>query len=295
MGIRIPPFERYRTRMQRVLDFIDQHLDEDLGLDVLSGIAAFSKYHFHRQFNAVFGLPAHRYVQLARMKRASYQLAYRDQMTVTEVALHAGFEAPEAFGRAFRQHFGQSPSSFRKSPKCEPWLEQLGPLVRARNRLSTPYTSACVQILDVSDVPVAVMTHQGDPTKISETIRRFIAWRKSAGLRPQASTVYNIFHSEPHPVTLEDYHVDIAVSYDRAISFRDDGVTAGVIPGGRCAMLRVVGSNDDLEPAASFLYRDWLPQSGEELRGFPLYCRRIRFFPDVTENEATAELYLPLK
>src|SRR5947209_13486353 len=70
--------QNYHARMQRVLDHIDRHLDGDLDLDALSSVAAYSKYHFHRQFTATFGLSVHRYVQLARMKRASYRLAYRD-------------------------------------------------------------------------------------------------------------------------------------------------------------------------------------------------------------------------
>lgn len=45
--------------------------------------------------------------------------------------------------------------------------------------------------------------------------------------------------------------------------------------------MRVVGHTDDLETAALYLYRDWLPQSGEEARDFPLYCQRIVFFPEV--------------
>jgi len=40
--------QNYHARMQRVLDHIDRHLDEDLDLDALSSIAAYSKYHFHR-------------------------------------------------------------------------------------------------------------------------------------------------------------------------------------------------------------------------------------------------------
>ena len=70
--------QNYHARMQRVLDHIDRHLDDDLDLDALSSVAAYSKYHFHRQFTATFGLSVHRYIQLARMKRASYRLAYRD-------------------------------------------------------------------------------------------------------------------------------------------------------------------------------------------------------------------------
>lgn len=97
----------YHERMLRVLDHIDRHLDENLSVEALSGVAAFSKYHFHRQFTATFGLSVHRYIQLARMKRASYRLAYRDDQSVTDIAMDAGYDAPDAFARAFRQRFGQ--------------------------------------------------------------------------------------------------------------------------------------------------------------------------------------------
>ena len=63
--------DHYHARMQRVLDHIDRHLDGDLDLNAVSGVAAFSKFHFHRQFKATFGVSLHRYVQLARLRRAS--------------------------------------------------------------------------------------------------------------------------------------------------------------------------------------------------------------------------------
>lgn len=54
--------DHYHARMQRVLDDIDRHLDDDLDLETVSGVAAFFKFHFHRQFKATFGLSLHRYV-----------------------------------------------------------------------------------------------------------------------------------------------------------------------------------------------------------------------------------------
>lgn len=141
----------YHARMQRVLDHIDQHLDRNLDLDELSCVAAFSKYHFHRQFAAAFGLSVHRYIQLVRMKRASYRLAYRDVDSVTEIAMDAGYEAPDAFARAFRQRFSQSPSQFRKSPDWEPWLAALGPLNQARSKLmQRTFAANDIEIRDVS-------------------------------------------------------------------------------------------------------------------------------------------------
>lgn len=72
--------QNYQARMRRVLDYVDRHLDSDLDLETVSGVAAFSKFHFHRQFTATFGLSVHRYVQLARTKRASHWLSYMDHL-----------------------------------------------------------------------------------------------------------------------------------------------------------------------------------------------------------------------
>src|SRR4051812_33822167 len=156
--------QNHHARMQRVLDHIERHLDEDLDLDALSGVAAFSKFHFHRQFTATFGLSVHRYVQLARMKRASHRLAYRDAQSVTDIAMDAGYDAPDAFARAFRQRFGQSPSSFRKSPDWESWLAALGPLDNAGSKLMKKiFPPDDVTIRDGPATNVAIMAHRGDP------------------------------------------------------------------------------------------------------------------------------------
>lgn len=288
--------QNYHIRMQRVLDYIDRHLSSDLDLETLSGIAAFSKFHFHRQFKATFGLSVHRYVQLARLKSASHRLAYGDSPSVTDIAMDAGYDAPDAFARAFRQRFGQSPSSFRKSPEWAPWLAAFGPLDNARNRLlQKTFAVDDVTVLDVPFTPVAIMEHRGDPATLGATIQRFIAWRTTAGLHLKTNPTFNVWRSERRPASPTDYRVDICVGTDRPIEAHGEQIKAGEIPGGSCAVLRVVGNTDNLEPAALYLYRDWLPASGEEPRDFPLYCKRLGFFAEVPECEAVAELFLPLK
>lgn len=287
--------QNYQDRMRRVLDYIDRHLDADLDLDTVSGVAAFSKFHFHRQFTATFGLSVHRYVQLARLKRASHRLAYMDAHSVTEIAMDAGYDAPDAFARAFRQRFGQSPLSFRKSPDWEPWLAAFGPLDNARSKLMKTFTTDDVTIRDVPTTQVAIMEHRGDPATLPATIQRFIAWRKAAGLHPRTNPTFNVWRSERRPAPPAVYSVDLCVGTDRPIEANGEDIKAGEIPGGRCAVLRVVGYTDNLEPAALYLYRNWLPASGEETRDFPIYCQRLSFFPEVPEHETVAELFLPLK
>ena len=289
--------ENYQARMQRVLDHIDQHLDDDLGLEALSGVATFSKYHFHRQFTSTFGVSVHRYVQLARMKRASYRLAYMDAQSVTGVAMDAGYDAPDAFTRAFRQRFGQSPSSFRKCPDWEPWLAAFGPLDNARSKLmQKTFTTDDVKIRDVPPTPVAIMEHRGDPATLGATIQRFIARRMAAGLHAKTSPTFNVWRSERRPASPADYSVDLCVGTDQPIQPNDEQMKAGVIPGGRCAVLRYPGNTNNLEPAALYLYREWLPASGEEVRDFPVYCQRhLSLLAEGPLHEVVVELFLPLK
>ncbi len=188
--------KNYHLRMQRVLDYIDAHLDDDLDLDTLSGVAAFSKFHFHRQFKASFGLSVHRYVQLARMRRASFQLAHSGAQSVTDIAIDAGYDAPDAFARAFRQRVGQSPSSFRKSPDWAPWLTAFGPSTTQGTRsCKITYEPGDVTIREVLPTPVAIFEHRGDrePTAgddraVSSPGARLPAYRLLQRARPSTSS-----------------------------------------------------------------------------------------------------------
>ncbi len=289
--------ENYQARMQRVLDYIGQHLDGDLDLDTTSGVAAFSKFHFHRQFAATFELSVHRYVQLARLKRAAERLTASDAMSVTDIAMEAGYDAPDAFARAFRQRVGQSPSSFRKSPDWAAWLMAFGPLDKARSRLmQIIFEPSDVTIRDVPPTPVAMIEHRGDRSAIPDTRQRFMAWRQAAGQGPETSPSYMVFRSERQPAIAADYAMDLCVETEQPVGPNEQQVIAGTIPGGRCAVLRYPGNTNNLEPAALYLYRDWLPASGEEARDFPIYCRRqLAQIPGLPAQEVVVELFLPLK
>ena len=289
--------QTYHVRMLRVLDHIDQHLDDNLDLDVLSGVAAFSKFHFLRQFTATFGLSVYRYVQLARLRRASQQLVAEDAQSVTDIALEAGYDAPDAFARAFRRRVEQSPSSFRTSPGWDSWLAAFGPLDSARNKImKIIFEHDDVTIREVPPTPVAIFEHRGDRARIPDTVQRFRTWRKAAGLSPDSSATFMVFRSERCPADPADYSMDLCAETDRPIQTDDGQVKAGVIPGGRCAVLRYPGNTNNLEPAALYLYRDWLPASGEEARDFPHYSRRrLSFIPDMSAREVVVEVFLPLK
>jgi AraC family transcriptional regulator len=276
-----------------VLEYIDAHLEDDLSVARLSSVAAFSKYHFHRQFTEFFGVSAYRYVQLSRLKRASFLLAFREQMPVVDIALASGYEGPEAFARAFRKSIGQSPSEFRKQPQWEPWYSTYQPLSELRVR-HMKSGNRQVDIVNFAETRVACLEHRGDWRRIGHSIRKFIDWRKQNQLSPRVSATFNIFYDDGETAP-DASRIDLCASTDHEITANPCGVVAKIIPAGRCAVLRHIGSDDTLEQTIAYLYSEWLPQSGEELRDFPLFCERVEFFPDVPEHEAVTDVYLPLR
>ena len=151
-----------------------------------------------------------------------------------------------------------------------------------------------VTIRDFPNTPVAYLSHDGDMASIGDSIRRFIAWRRANRLPPSDAATLNVFHDDPHDAQSGPVRIDLCVATDRAFPVAD-GMTMGLIPGGRCAVIRITGRADDLEAPALHLYRDWLPISGEELRDFPLFCQRVRFAPEVAEHDAITDLFLPLR
>ena len=107
----------YQARLQNVLDYIDAHIDDaSLDQDTLSEVACFSKFHFHRIFSALVGMPLYQYIQYVRLKRAAFQLTHDRQLSIIDVALDAGYDSHEAFSRRFKKVCGLSPSDFRKTP-----------------------------------------------------------------------------------------------------------------------------------------------------------------------------------
>lgn len=280
----------YAQRFERVFEFIERHLDEPLSVEKLSRVAHFSKFHFHRQFSQYAGIGVLAYVRQLRLRRASYRLVFHKHERIIDIALDAGFESPEAFARAFRQAFGQSPSQFRKSPRWQPWSERVRLPPRQRREKMD------VKIVDFEETQVAVLAHRAAPELVNDSALKFIAWRKQSGLSPvKTSRTFGIVYGDPDTTPPEEFRFDICGEMSEPVPENPQGVVSGVIPGGRCAVVRHPGSHERLAESIYPLYREWLPESGEELRDYPLFFHYRNLFPEVEEHELVTDIYLPLK
>src|SRR6516162_5064932 len=108
-----------RGRLRAVVEYIEEHLDATPSLDQLAAVARLSVYHFARQFKAATGLPPYQYVIMRRVERAKELLQAGTDLSLAEVAAHAGFSDQSQFSQHFKRLVGVTPGQFRMSARIE--------------------------------------------------------------------------------------------------------------------------------------------------------------------------------
>lgn len=287
----------YTRRFEQVFAYVEQHLDRPLTVEQLSEVACFSRFHFHRQFSQFCGISISRYITLMRLKRASLRLVNHPQEKVINIALDAGFENPESFSRAFKNTFGLTPSEFRKDPVWVDWHVHFQfPGRENQQRLE----NMDVKIITVEPMKVAVLEHLGDPLRVNNTVATFIEWRKASGLSDYSTHgTYGVPYSDPATTPGEEFRFDVCGELSKEANGRvpenPQGVICKTLPGGRCAVVRHMGAYERISDSVYYLYRQWLPQSGEELRDFPVYFRYLELDKNHPEHAQQTDILLPLK
>lgn len=287
----------YARRFDKVFAYIEQHLDDSLTVEKLSEVACFSRFHFHRQFSQFCGVSISRYITLMRLKRASFRLVKKPREKVIDIALDAGFENPESFSRAFKNTFGLTPSEFRLNPQWADWQVHFQFPGKEHQRRKEKMD---VKIIDVAPINVAVLEHSGDPLHVNSSVEKFIEWRKASGLSDYTTAgTYGVPYNDPLTTPSADFRFDICgelcAKAGGQVPKNPQGVIVKTLPGGRCAVVRHIGAYESISDSVYYLYRQWLPQSGEELRDFPVYFRYLQLDEQLPEHLQQTDVLLPLK
>ncbi len=99
-------------RVRKALWYIESHLDRPVTLDELADVAGLSRFHLSRRFAEATGRSFSAHLRARRLSEAARQLA-DGAPDILSVALAAGYGSHEAFSRAFRDQFGQTPDAVR--------------------------------------------------------------------------------------------------------------------------------------------------------------------------------------
>jgi AraC family transcriptional regulator len=149
-----------------------------------------------------------------------------------------------------------------------------------------------VRIVTFPQTRVAFITHDGPSDKENEIALKLVAWKRENGLTDQFKYRQYGLHY-PAGAASGSSRVDFCLSIDRDVGANAYGIKEKTIPALRCALARDIGSRMN-NRAAPYLVQEWLPTSGERRSDFPLIFHYVNVGPNVKDEDAITDVYMPL-
>jgi AraC family transcriptional regulator len=269
----------YSERIQRVVDYVAEHLDEELDLETVAGVACFSPYHFHRIYRGLFGETLNETVRRLRLHRAAIDLLDRE-MDIERTARRAGYASQAAFTRAFRAEYGEPPAHYR------------GIRREARTDERSP-AAYRVETVNLPRLRLAMIEHRGDYQLTGKVFERLIMFAATTGLLRPDTRVIGIYQDDPESVPQAELRsaACITVPNDWAPSGE---LKEGHVEGGQYAKIIHTGPYTELKTAYDWLYQTWLPISGEELRNLPCLEEYLNNPRQVPAKDLETAVLIPL-
>lgn len=105
------------TQMNKVIDYIEEHLCDDISLDEISQYAGIPDYDFRKIFFYLSGMTLNEYVKNRKLTEANKELL--NNKKVTDIAYKYGYDSLDGFTRAFKKWSGFLPSEVAKKQICK--------------------------------------------------------------------------------------------------------------------------------------------------------------------------------
>lgn len=274
----------YAARIGRVVDYLHDHLEDELNLDLLADVAAMSRWHWHRIYTAMQAETVAATVRRLRLGRAADRLANSDA-EIVEIARRAGYTTAEAFGRAFRQSYGTTPGAYREGGSHA--------LFKAANRANDA-TGFPVEIVTLPAMHCASVPHKGGYMMISRAFERLFATAGPAGLVRRQSRMIGVYYDDPDAVAADDLRSAACIAMAEA-GAPPAGLETLDTRGGIYAKLSYTGPYADMRDAYRWLMGVWLPASGHEAADGPMLEEYLNSPADTAPPDLRTDIFLPIE
>jgi len=274
----------YYRRLQQAIDYMEEHLTEELSPASIAEQAFFSVTHFYRIFRGITGESVKDYMRKRRLSQSAVELL-TGHKRILDIAMAYGFESQETYNRAFIKQFGLAPGRYRKDRNHVVLYEKVnvGPIL--------PPASIPVQVKMVYKKAFQVIGLQAMVKPGSDTINEL--WHAFNTRRPE---VDGLAVSEPC-MGICEYYPDITddddFSYIAAAEVAPScpappGMDCWTIPGSKYAVFTRADARYPFKDIYAYIYGVWLPQSGCELaERDTLECYGL--------TPGGLEIYIPIK
>lgn len=294
------------TGIQNAINYIEDHITEEIDYDAIARESFSSSFHFQRVFSILCGYTLGEYIRNRRLSLAGIELS-TGREKVIDIAAKYGYDSPDSFAKAFQKFHGMTPSQARGN----------GAMLKSFSRLSIKITLEGGNIMDyrIEEKPAILLTgykrrFTGDPNDKGEQDHNFACENRLRqyileGMSRQHEDTYQVltnfgpdgydfyFAYELPKYVLEDFDEDLgeAAKWFEHIS----------IPAGRyliCETVRCMYPTNLVDDLRRRAVSEWLPSSGYELRDAPEIGVIHWYWEEGNEavnNSRYCEVWLPIE
>lgn len=244
----------YISRVNKVIEFIYDHYNEQYNLDDFASIAHFSPFHFHRIFTMFTGeTPADFFLRVRTEKAAQKLKDYRSK-TISDVAFDCGFSSMALFARTFKKHFGVSATEYRKielplvvkngvyySKNGQPLSKiskinySLNDEVCTINLKQLIIMEANVIVKEMPEMQTIYCRHTGSYDGIQKAYEKLFKFAGPRGLiKPDSHTV-SVYHDDPSVTEISKVRQSACLVVESDVKVEGE-IGKMTIPGGKYAV-----------------------------------------------------------
>jgi AraC family transcriptional regulator len=282
------PLSEYHARLQRVSNYIHDHLDEALNLHQLSELACMSPYHWHRIYVAFFDETMAATIKRLRLNRAAGFLA-QSVMPIQKIAERSGFPNVQSFTRTFSDAYGLPPAAYRIKGQHTEFQYKLPEYKDGAFEVRL----VAVETFDVIGVP-----HQGSYMKIDKAFGTLYGTLRAHAINGYDLRSLGIYYTDPFAVVERDLRAMACIFPNEAVTeklFLAAPVQKIQIIGGQYAVMRFRGPYASMQAAYKWLFGYWLPKSGLQAADLPLFEEYLNNPRNTSTTDLLTDIYLPIR
>jgi AraC family transcriptional regulator len=265
--------------MAQAIDFIEDHLRDDITVGDIARAVSLSVYYFCRSFNQATHHTPYDYLMRRRIAEAARDLVQTDRKII-EITFDYQFNNPETFARAFKRVFGLQPNQWRKQSRLE------GRSIMPRLTLAHLQHFTQGQYLQPQLIERPALTLAGVMTlvqKDSSALEDLWSWfAQSAGSRSDLVDLYGLLqYVEENEPAGYFYLLGVPLTKEPPPAMW----VAKSLPAQSCARFIHKGQRRDLQLTLDYVYHTWLPQANIPLRSSTILLHYGRNAVDSPQSE----------
>ena len=99
--------------INKAINYIFDHIDEDITVDDVAQYCSYSRYHLTRMFKEDTDEALYQFIKRVRLERSAWRLKVEKEKSITEIGGEYGYSSSN-FATAFKKHLDVSPADFRR-------------------------------------------------------------------------------------------------------------------------------------------------------------------------------------